>query len=83
MDVEVLVKNYRERLLKRRVEMLERARVDMISNQADKQKIWEVMKSCSRYPSLSVLTPYITYKWRHLVFSRHTPIFVKMGEVNF
>ncbi len=26
--------------------MHERARVDMITNQADKQKIWEVMKSC-------------------------------------
>ncbi len=31
--------------LKGRVEMHERARVDMITNQADKQKIWEVMKS--------------------------------------
>ncbi len=25
--------------------MYERARVDMITNQADKQKLWEVMKS--------------------------------------
>ena len=28
-----------------RVEMYESARVDMIANQADKQKIWEVMES--------------------------------------
>ncbi len=27
--------------------MYERARVDMITNQADKQKLWEVMKSWS------------------------------------
>ena len=26
--------------------MYERVRVDMITNQADKQKIWEIMKSC-------------------------------------
>ena len=31
--------------LRKRVEMYQMARVDLIINQADKQKIWEVMKS--------------------------------------
>ena len=38
--------------LNRRVEIYEMARVDMIANQADKQKIWEVimvMESCYSY----------------------------------
>ena len=33
--------------IKRRVEILEKVRVDTITNQADKPKIWEVMESCS------------------------------------
>ena len=32
--------------LKMRVEMYDKTRVDMVANQADKQKIWEVMQSC-------------------------------------
>ncbi len=32
--------------LQSRVEIYERARVDMIANQADRQKFWEVMESC-------------------------------------
>ena len=31
--------------VKRRVEMFKRARVDLITNQADNQRIWEDMKS--------------------------------------
>ncbi len=31
--------------LKRRVEIYDMTRVDMVANQADKQKVWEVMQS--------------------------------------
>ena len=53
----------------RRVEMYERARVDMTTNQADKQKIWEVMKSCfsensSTFESDTKIVPGVELSYR-------------------
>ncbi len=35
--------------------MYETTRVDMITNQADKQKLWEVMKSCQELISFHLI----------------------------
>ncbi len=40
--------------------MYERVRVDMITNQADKQKIWEVMKPCITFFILAACYHQIT-----------------------